>query len=659
MGNTHKIPWHLFIILLAFISSCSSAYKKASSKFESAEYNVAINHYKKILEKGDNPAAANYFIAECYRLSNRLDEAAPYYKAAIENGSVEEGAQFFYGIALKIQGNYEGAKEQLEDYLANGTDQSLINLTETELSTLNTIDLLDKNKSYYEIENLGDLSTSGAEYSPVYQEGEVFFTSNREGGKIYNGTGTPFTKLYKAKVKKNSIDPLSIEPLEELINDPTVNVGSAAFSRSGQVMVFAKGNSGKKKGTKEVNLFISRQKNGDWTEPSLMGINDPNAWDSSPAFSRDGRTLYFASNREGGFGGIDLYSAKMDANGRWGNVKNMGNKINTSGDEMFPTVSNDGKLYFSSSGHPGYGGLDLFEAVRKDGDISVKNLGVPINSSKDDFGITFIDPMHGFFTSNRESGNGDDDIYTFVNNSPDIKIINYYLIGTTVTTNDEGVQKILPNAGIRFLGPDGNLITRTISDSEGKFRFRVDGDTDYKIIGEKKNYFTTRVDFTTVGRSIPKDQLTKLVTNVTFETVVNLDQIVLNKAIVLENIYYDFDKSDIRTDAALELDKLVNLLKDNVDIKIELSSHTDNRGGDEYNQELSQRRAESAVAYIIASGISEERITARGYGKSQPIVPNAETEEEHEMNRRTQFKVTEYNQELEEIPVKEELPEEN
>lgn len=635
-----KLNFLFILTFLLTLGACSPS-KKAQKKFETGQYDVAINYYQQALEKGKEPATHNFYIAESFRLSNRLDKALDYYKAALEEGIEEEEAEIYYGLALKVNGEYKKAEEQLRRYVKEGTNFDYLNIARNELKNLEVLNRLEEKKSWYEVANAEPINTEAGEYSPVVNNGLLYFTSSRGDGKVYKTTGTNFTDIYTAKLKDKKVLPSTTESMTMRINDPGVNEGSVTFARKGRMMVFAKGNSGKRKGANEVNLFITYFKDDQWTEPKMLNINDPNAWDSSPAFSGDGRTLYFASNREGGFGGIDLYSARMDANGRWGRLKNMGQVINTPGDEMFPYVSDEGKLYFSSSGHPGFGGLDLFIAEKKDGKIEVENMGQPINSSKDDFGITFFDQSNGFFSSNRDGGKGDDDIYRFKNNSPDLKIVNYYLVGTTTTTNEKGNREILPNVKIRFEYANGDLITRTISDGEGKFKFKVEGGRDYTIIGEKKDHFTSRKDFSTVGKTIPKEELTKMETNVTFETTVNLDEIVVDKAIVLDNIYYDFDKADIREDAAKELDKLVRLLKDNKNIKIELSSHTDSRGDNEYNRELSQRRAESAVEYIINSGISSLRITAKGYGETQPIVEEAETEEEHEMNRRTEFKVVE------------------
>ena len=606
---------------------------------------MAIDYYEKALDKQVATTKSNFYIAESYRLSNRIKKAEPFYSAAIEDGIEEESAHFYYALSLKANEKYKEAKSHLNDYLPTATNDEIIALAKREVDNLEVVNRIVDKEDFFRVKNLEEINTDAAEYSPVYLNGELYFTSSRYGGKIYKATGTPFTNIYKVKTKGAVVDTTTIDAIE-LINSENTNDGSVTFTDNGNIMVFAKGNSGRKKGTRDVNLYISRYRRGGWSEPVMLTINDPDAWDSTPAFSTDGRTLYFASNREGGYGGTDLYTATMDNRGRWGRVRNLGPKINTSGNEMFPFVSSDGKLYFASTGHPGFGNLDLFMATRSEGDIAIDNLGPSINSNMDDFGLFLFDPTKGFFSSNREESKGDDDIFTFINNDPDLKIVNYYLSGVTYTYDENGNEILLPNTSVRLVGADDEVLDQTITDQEAKFLFRVYPEESYILYGEKPEFLTTRESFSTVGKSVPKEDLEQLVTNVTFDTKLTLDKIVLDKAVVLDNIYYDLDKANIREDAAQELDKLVTILRDNPEISIELSSHTDSRADAAYNLELSQRRAQAAVDYIITNGVDKGRLTARGYGESQLIIEDAETEEEHQVNRRTEFKVIRYDKSL-------------
>ena len=636
--------------LMVVTWSCSQKIagpKGADGSFEVGEYDVAIVAYESMLKDNPNDPRVNYQIAESFRLSNRIKQSSGFYETAFENGFVGDSARFYYAFSLKAKEDYEGAKETLGALVDNTENVPLANIARKEIENLNEIQEMPS-ESYYEIATIGPINTAAAEYSPMVSKGELYFTSNRHDAKIYKTTGTPFTDIYKAKLTGDAIDDTSVEILGDLINLPGINEGTIAFTRDGNTVVFARGNDGSKKGTKEVNLYISRYRNGDWTEPELLSLNDPNSWDSAPAFNRNGRTLYFASNRPGGLGGVDLYAASLDGNGRFSNARNLGSDINTTGNDMFPYVDDDGRLFFASNGHAGYGGLDILVAVRKEGKTAISNLGSPINSSEDDFGLIYSTRTKGYFTSNRDGGQGDDDIYSFVDNTPERKIINYILAGRTFTP-DSSTQAnvVLDQVRVRLMDSQDKILEETTSDESGAFEFQVDGETDYLIIGEKPDYFTTRIDFSTIGKSIPAEQLVEEITTKNFQAELIMDRIILEKAIVVENIYYGFDSADIRTDAALELDKLVRFLNDNPQIKIELGSHTDNFGLDEYNLGLSQRRAESAVEYIISNGIAKERIRARGYGETRPMVSNTNPDgtdnpENRQKNRRTEIKVFEY-----------------
>ena len=652
MPNMNKLL-SLFIILFLIVASPlvaqKKAFKKANKKFKRGEYEVAIGAFQSLLNKGSYKAEVNYKIAESYRLSHRIAQALPYYQAAISSNINEEGATVYYAYALKANEKYDEAEKTLSAYLDKGTDKKLRKLAENEYNNLRNLSDIRERNSYYRVKNLDAINTKDTEYAPVYNGGELFFTSNRDHGKIYKATGTSFTNIYKAKTQGAKVDVSTIEMLGGEINSPKMNDGCVTFSKDGRTMLFAKGNTGRKKGTDEVKLYISRFRKGEWTEPKMLNISTVGVWDSSPVFARNGKTVYFSSyNRKGSYGGTDIYKATLSARGKFVGVKNLGSAINTPGDDMFPYVADDGKLYFASDGHPGLGGLDLFVAERKDGKTNVRNLGSPVNSVADDFGLFLFSQTKGFFTSNRKGGKGDDDIYTFINNDPNLKVVNYFLSGTTLTDDSLGAEVILPNTKIKLYGNNNELIEETITGASGTFKFRVYEGENYQLIGEKQAYFTTRVDFSMIGNSIPQEDLVKMVTNKEFKTKINLDRIVLDKSIVLDNIFYDFAKWNIREDASIELDKLVNVLKDNPEINIELSSHTDSVDTDEYNQRLSQKRAESAVEYIVASGIKSTRITAKGYGEVRPIARNTNPDgtdnpEGRQKNRRTEFKVTSIN----------------
>ncbi|MEM9325928.1 MAG: OmpA family protein [Bacteroidota bacterium] len=633
-----RAPIFSTAVVIVFLSSCGSFDKSMTM----GQYNTIINKYE-ASNPDKNKPELNVQIAEAFRRSNRIAESTPFYAAAIDQGVEDEMVNLHYAKSLKANQRYEDAEAVLRGYMQRASNDNVVSMAERELTHLNDVDDMSKKENYFRVKNLEALNSKNAEYSPVYRNNYLYFTSNRDGGKIYKTTGTPFTDIFRVRTRGANVDRATAEALDAIINDPIVNEGSITIFPDGLSVIFAKGNNGKATGNDEVNLYFSRYRNGKWITPRPLRINDPGSWDSTPALSRDGKTLYFASTRPGGYGGSDIYSAKMDRRGRWVDVRNMGPDINTPGNEMFPFVSEDGSMYFSSDGHPGFGSLDLFKATRRRGHISIQNLGKPINSNADDFGLYEFNLTRGFFASNRKGGAGDDDVYTYVNDDPDLKIVNYFLTGVTTTLDDGGEKIIVANTKVTLLGEDGSILDESFTGEDGQFRFRVYPEEDYRLLAEKTDYFTVRDNFSTVGRSVDRSTLTEMVTTVNFETEIPLNSIVIEKPIVLENIYYDLAKWDIRPDAEPTLDSLVMILEDNPDIFIELGSHTDIRAPDDYNMDLSWKRARSAVTYIINKGVNAARITARGYGETTLIVVDAQTEEEHQRNRRTEFKVLRYN----------------
>jgi peptidoglycan-associated lipoprotein len=641
-----------FLIILALLAGCSVE-KKANKAFKLGKYQNVIEIYKKQLANNPNNSKANYFVAESYRLSNRIKEAEPFYAKAGGRGIDKDSVQFYYAESLKANGKYDAARKELEELAANASEEPMKDRARAAIDGIAYLEQLKEKQSYYKVKNLDMVNSQASEYSPVFLNNELYFTSSREKGKVYEANGTPFTDIYKVASRGANVDVATMAPLPAGINTENINDGCITFSPDGKTMVFAKGNSGKRKGGNDVDLYLSRYRNGAWTAPVPLNINDPEAWDSSPSFSPDGRTLYFASNRKGrareksGYGGTDIYSAQMDTRGRFSRVRNLGPEVNTPGNELFPYVAEDMKLYFSSDGHPGYGGLDLFVVKRLNGRTVIENLGQPMNSNGDDFGIFLFRADRGFFTSNRDGGKGDDDIYTFVNEDPNLKVVNYYLQGITYTSDSTGLR-VLPNTKVSLIDANGDVMQDFVTGNDGKFLFRVYENEDYNLVGETDGYLVKREEYTTKGRSVDPQTLKDLVTNITLDTTLVLDKKQLNKIFVLDNIYFDFDKYNIRPDAGKELDKLVQILVDNPEIKIELSSHTDSVGTYDYNLELSQHRAESSREYLIQHGISPDRVVAKGYGEYKPIARNTnpdgtDNEAGRAKNRRTEFKILEIN----------------
>ena len=634
--------WISSLILLG-LGSCKSLVEKGDNQFLSGQYQYAISTFGQILQEDSTNLKANQVVAESYRLSNRIEKAAPYYKQVVEQ-EPDFNNFFFLGQSLKAQQNNQAAVEAFEKAKTYTSDEALLARVQREIESIKLAEGIANYWPNHVLVNFKELNTPGADYAPVTSENFFYFTSARQASGIYPATGTPYTKLFRTRAEGLRVDVGAVQALPEFKNEEGLNQAAMAISPDGNTIIYARGNSNSSKDLPEVALFASYFRGAGFTQPIWMPVNeDENWWNSSPAFSPDGAELYFASNRPGGYGGIDLYKATKLANGDFGNAVNLGPTINTPGNELFPRPTPDGKLFFASDGHPGYGKLDLFVAEKNDSGAQViKNLGQNFNSKDDDFGIFFTEyPKVGFISSNREGGVGDDDIYFFEDKTPKPKIVNVLLNVFAKEKKDNGTDAAISQARIVLYGSDNKQQGGDFSNTNGRVRFTIAPESDYTIIASKNGYFSKSVPFTTKGKTPDPASLIQEVTNVTLDTTIYLDQLILEKAIVLENIYYDLDKAEIRSDAAVELDKLVKLLQDNPSIRIELSSHTDARSSDAYNLDLSQRRAQSAVDYIVSKGISADRLVAKGYGESQLIIKDAQTEEEHQVNRRTEFKVIE------------------
>jgi peptidoglycan-associated lipoprotein len=651
----------LLIILGGCTSQATKSFNKGKVKYEQGEYQPAIENFRQALDKGAAPGPTNYYIAESYRRSNRIQEAEAYYSGAIAAKTAEEDAYFWYAYSLKSAGKYEAASNQFEDYLKIGTNFDYINRAKNEIENLKVITDIINKKSFFRLEDVKELNTPEAEYSPIMQDQKLYYTTSQGAEKMHMATGTGFTDIYEYVFDGITKFSGQAKKLPELINHTEAHDATPTFSKDGNTMIFSRGNTGSKKGPQDCDLYQSTKVAGEWSEPVMLNISDPDAWDSSPWLTADGRTLYFSSNREGGNGGTDIYKATKDASGAWGNVTNLGTPINTRGNEQFPTISKENLLYFSSDGHPSLGGLDIFVVKKENGKTMVENLGRPMNTAYDDFGIFFRDSLSGYMSSNRPLGKGDDDIYEFFDESKIIHV-HYYIDGSVFGKKKPPSEEyILANATIKIVNSKGDTIGTVFSDSAGRFKYEVDPESNYKLIAKKNDYATVEIDFTTVGKKIPKEKLHPGENDINLGVKIVLPFLEEKNVFIVDNIYYDFNDSRIRPDAAIELYKIVEFLRNNPEIKIELGSHTDSRGSAQYNRVLAQKRAESAVNYIVSKGIEKDRITGKGYGEDKPLSytdtitnkkivlkeayiltlqPKEAQEAAHQKNRRTEITIT-------------------
>ncbi len=659
--NPHMFKKYSILFLLGvFFTSCQTdklSNKKALKHFDKGEYDLTIKELLPLAQKGFQLDQTNFLLGESYRLSNRITQSLPYYQQAQAKGYVDKMLPYYMAISAKSIGNYELTKSYLNEFVKSKPSRLYQIKSEIELENLGQIPDLLKKQSPVTLQALTG-NTSKTEFDAKKIGDELIFTSSSKP-EIYKNNGLPFLGIVKAPLKNpGEIGNQSI--FSSALFKENANDGTPAFTKDGTTVVFARGNTGKSKDpSPDVDLYISKKSANTWSEPERLSISDSLAWDGSPSFSADERTLYFSSNRRGGKGGVDLYRVPIDNSGRFGRPINLGSTINTPGDELFPYVSTNGKLYFSSDGHPSIGGLDLFVASRNENEIIVEHLGVPINSIGDDFAISFSDSTQGYISSNRPGGKGDDDIYFFkstgsedrwwttapppVIDTLNKKIVNYFVQVKVVDPSGNSIDSVKIN-----VRKNGQTLSNEKTNKKGLIELIDLAENDELIFKcDKEDFITVRSSFSMEGKTIPDALLKKEMTDTTFQVIITMDRPEIGKEISklyeINSIYYDLDKADIRSDAAEELDKIVQFLSDNPQMNLELGAHTDARASTGYNLKLSQRRAESAVKYIIRRGIATDRIKPKGYGESQLINECSDgvecPEEMHQQNRRTEFKI--------------------
>lgn len=656
----------LFFVLFGLsgcIDDASKYFISGKAKFKNEEFDSSIEDLKQALAKGAPKGESAYYIAESYRQSNRLGEAEEFYKMAIKERFLDDHADFYYGHALKANKKYASAKKVFQRYIRIGSNFEYIDQAKKELKNIEALEELIKQPETYVIENCKDMNSEGLDYRPVMVKGEFYYTSTRGEGPVYTGNGERFSDIYRYRFDGASKFSGVPAPVNEIINQEKTHEADPTFSPDGRTMYFSRNSNGKKKDiTQEVDIFESKFANGSWSEPKRLDFCETFSWDSNPWLSPTGDTLFFSSNRDGGEGGDDLWYVSKDFDGAWGIPENMGPKINTPGDEQFPYIGPDGVFYFSSTGHPGFGQLDLFKVVDK----QVVNMGRPVNSNADDFGIFMIDKKNGYFASNREGGQGQDDIYAFKfecqrDYSLEVLVNKEVLDTNDVITGDlEPLGKVI----VMLENEDGDYVDTMVTNNKGLVTFQIEPKTGYIIHTVESDFIKKDVEFN--SRSITIDEETATSCEpVTAEIAVLLTEIKDSLIIEFPPILYEYNKWDILPESESILKDMAATLKDNPTILVELGSHTDARGTLKYNDILSQKRAESAVKWIIEKGgIDAKRIAAKGYGERIPRILKTDTavfkkgdtlvealinqfettdtamfELGHQLNRRTEFKV--------------------
>lgn len=556
--------------------------------------------YNKLSPKNERELRGEvaYKLATCYRRLSQAPRASAAYQNAIRYEYPDSMAFYYLGRSLQAEGKYSPAIDAYRTYLEWHPDDALAK--EGIRGCQRAIRAKNEPKSRYVVKNAKIFNSQRADFSPMYLDktlNTLYFTSSTEKATGTNKseiTGTKKSDIFFSQ-KNERGEWQRPEPAAGELNTDA-DEGIVSFSPDGQTMYLTVAKRSLNSDT-SVEIYTSRRSDATWSAPQKYEITaDTLSAYGHPAVSPDGTYLYFCSDMPGGFGGKDIW--RINLKSPTGSLENLGEQINTSGDEMFPYVRTDSLLYFSSDGHPGFGGLDLFRAkLNSTGQRwSVENMGVPMNSSGDDFGITFGEGESGFFSSNRRDARGFDSIYSF--ELPEIKVT---ISGYVLDKDEEPV----PNAIIRIVGDDGSN-QKEIARDDGSFRFKLERGVKYVMKAGAKGYLNVKQEFTSGMEEENADY------------GVDFILAAINKPQVVENIFYDFDKATLRPESKTALDEMVTILNENPNVTIEMGAHTDRKGSDEYNIELSNRRAKSVVDYLIAAGIDPKRLTWKGYGKSTP-----------------------------------------
>lgn len=594
------------LLLTAVAAGCRTPkLSEADAQFQRGEYYDASVTYKKVYnklrKKEERPQRGEvaFKMGRCYRLLNMSARASAAFQNALRYEYPDSTTHFMLAQALHADGKYAAALRSYDKYLEFCPDDSLaINCAEG----CRTAQEIRARGSRYVVKQAKLFNSRRADFCPMYLGADcdqIYYTSTTEkatGDKKSEITGMKNADVFFSK-KNEKGEWESPEPVEGELNTE-FDEGIVAFSPDAQTMYLTKARRELNAPT-SVEIYTSTRSDAKWSAPVKFEITaDTLSTFGHPAVSPDGEYLYFVSDMPGGYGGKDIWRISLKE--RQGSLVNLGPDINTEGNDDFPYVRSDGSLYFSSDGHPGMGGLDIFRAtaVGDPADLrwKVENMGFPINSAGDDFGITFGKGEDGFFSSNRGDARGYDHIYSF-----EYDPVRITIEGLVMDKDEEPVK----NAIIRIVGNDGSN-QKEVARDDGSFSFALQRGVKYVMLAGAKGYLNQKQEF--ASDSTMEDA------NYWVEFILPS----ISKPSVVENIFYDYDKADLRPESKTALNELIAVLHDNPNVTIEMASHTDRWGSDAYNINLSERRAKSVVDYLVENGISRNRLQPHGYGKSRP-----------------------------------------
>jgi outer membrane protein OmpA-like peptidoglycan-associated protein/tetratricopeptide (TPR) repeat protein len=620
---------------------------KAQKFYTEYKYFQAAALFRKLVDIKSPNLVDMQDLADCCIKMQDFEAAETWYARVVATEGSSPENLIKYGEVLKSNLKYAEAKKILQQYETLTGDKEAVKVS---LAGCDSAVVWLANPTIHKLRNEAGVNTPLANFSVFPYKNGVFFTGEPDEKSlkdIYGRTGRPYLRIYEAnKATDNTLSDPRINL--SIYNKGEYHIGPVSTDKQGKVLYVTRTTTSKvlevvkagktKYSTANLELYLFTQNGDKWEEKAFPYNNVEKYSVGHAALSKDEKTLYFVSNMPGGQGGTDIWYCELQADGSWGTPKNAGTNINTSKNEMFPTIDLNGTLYFSSNGWPGMGGLDLFKAEgAKQNWSKPENLKYPLNSPADDFAFLSIldmkDVATGFLSSTRKGGVGNDDIYSFTYNYIPPKII-LALKGNVVNKKD---GEPISAASVTLYSDNHQLVARQSSADQGTFLFDLEPGKTYQVLGQKEKFFADSIAISTVG----------IKTSQTLTAKLQLDPLnEIGKTIAINNIHYNFDKDNIRADAAKILDELVRTMRDNPTLEIELGSHTDSRGVDVYNLDLSQRRAKSVVDYLVSRGIARERMTAKGYGETKLLNKCSNgvkcTEAEHQENRRTEFKIVKY-----------------
>jgi peptidoglycan-associated lipoprotein len=601
------------VSLSAGCNSGKHLLRKANKTFESGAYSKAITQYRKAISKISRreQILANYNMGECFRILNQNANAEQTYGRLVRRGDNIKDVLYRYTEVLVKNRKYDEAEKSLETFARQHPEDSRIENMKETIKHAREYDV--KREKEYIVENFDIVNSISNDFCPIFATNDyetIFFTSSRQSGKKdrkrHDVTGEYVSNIYQTQLGKDGewSKTMKVEDLCTKRNEE----GAGAFNSAYTTLYLTK-TQGQYDDLAGSSIYTAnRDNNYNWSDPEIVNVVPDSISVGQPSISPDELTLYFVSDMPGGFGGHDIWKAtRTSKNDTWEQPMNLGEKINTKGDEMFPYCRSENEFYFSSTGHVGLGGLDIYRAIQADdGSWTVENAGKPFNSSYDDFGIIFEGSTdNGYFTSNRSGGKGGDDIYHFYVNVP---VIEYYVEGIILDAKNQ-----TPLAGeVKMIGNNGSTLIRK-TEKDGKYKFKLTANTDYLCIASADKHLNQKSRLSTAGYE----------NSFLFTDTLNL--MPTDKPIEIPNIFYEFGKADLNPQSKEALDKLLEIMNDNPSIIIELAAHTDSRGDNRVNDDLSQRRAQAVVDYMIDEGIKEDRMIAAGYGKREPKVVDSET----------------------------------